>query len=173
MISLGMTVARHRIFYPRPILALPDILMIEMSVEFHTVSLPLGRYHPILVETIAEQHEIEAYLDEERHIPCLPDLLDTRPSVLPGDHIVIVQYGPPAEDWPYVLLCRWPPGLTTAVPEELELFARGAYTIELIDDREQLEQASDRLLGLLKRRRRTRIEIVLPDWSAVPGEASH
>ena len=173
MVSLSATVARHRIFYPRPILAMPDILMIELPDEFRRSDQPLGTYHPILIETIAEQHELEAYLEEEREVPHLPDLLDTRPSSFPADHITVAQYGRPFEDWPYVLLCRWPPDLAAAAPHELRLFVRGAYTIELYSDRERLERASDMLLALLKRRRRARVEIILPDWSAAPGTAPH
>jgi hypothetical protein len=173
MVSLSITVAHHRVFFSRPVLAMPDILMFDMSAGFHGANPPLGRYHPILVETIGEQHELEAYLAEERNAPFSTDLFDTRPSVLPADHITIAHYGPPVEDWPYVLLCRWPPILTAAAPEELEIFARGAYTIELFDDHERLEQASDRVLALLKRLPRMRVENILPDWSALPGAASH
>ena len=173
MVSLSSTIARYRIFYPRPILAMPDILMIDIPAGFRRADLALGHYHPILVETIAEQRELEAYLEQEREVVCSPDLLDERPSVLPADHITVSHYRAAVDDWPYVLLCRWPPDLTAAAPEELKMFVRGTYTIELFDDHEQLEQASDRLLALLKRRRRTRVEIILPDWSAPPGRAPH
>lgn len=173
MVSLSTTLARHRIFYPRPILAMPDILMIDIPPEFRGADLRLGNYHPILVETIAEQRELEAYLEEERPVPSSPALLDARPSRLSAEHITVAHYAPPSQGWPYVLLCRWPPDLAAAAPEELRLFARGAYTIELYNDRDQLERASDTLLTLLKRRRRTRVEIILPDWSAVPRKAPH
>jgi hypothetical protein len=173
MVSPSATIARRRVFYPRPILAMPDILMIDMPVGDAAASLLPGRYHPVLVETIAEQRELETCLDEACEAPFSPDLLDARPSVLPAGHITVAHYGPPAEDWPYVLLCRWPRDLTAAAPEELRMFVRGAYTVELFDDHEQLEQASDRLLALLRRRRRARVEIILPDWSAVPGTAPH
>lgn len=172
MVSLSTTVARHRLFYPRPMFSMPDILMIDIAAG-SGASLALGRYYPILVETITEQQELEAYLDEERDVSCAPDLLDARPSVLPADHITVAQYGPPVEDWPYVLLCRWPPNLAVAAPKELKMFVRGAYTIELFDDDEQLEQATDGVLVLLKRLRRTRVEIILPDWPAAPGTAPH
>src|SRR3546814_2463742 len=99
MFSLSTTVARHRIFYPRPILAMPDILMIDMPAEFRSPSLPLGHYHPILIETVAEQHELEAYLEEECQVPPSPDLLDARPSAHPADHITVAHYGPPFENW--------------------------------------------------------------------------
>src|SRR3546814_1412580 len=91
---------------------MPDILMIDMPAEFRSPSLPLGHYHPILIETVAEQHELEAYLEEECQVPSSPDLLDARPSALPADHITVAHYGPPFENWPFVLLCHWPPDLT-------------------------------------------------------------
>jgi hypothetical protein len=173
MISLSTTVARRRIFYPRPIVTMPDILMIGMPAEYRGTNPPFGNYHPILIETIAEQDELDAFLEEECGVSSFPDLLDARPSALQADHITIAHYGPPFEDWPYVLLCRWPPDLTATAPEELRMFIRHAYTIELFADRDRLERASDELLGLLKRRRRTRIEIILPDWSATPGSEPH
>ena len=173
MVSLSRTVAHHRIFYPRPIRAMPDILMIDMPAEFCSASLPLGRYYPILIETLAEQRELEAFLDDECQVPRPPDLLDARPSGLATDHVTVAHYGPPGAYWPYVLLCRWPPDLTEVMPEKLRIFARRVYTIELFAARAQLERASDMLLTLLKRRSGVRIEIVFADWSAEPGAAPH
>lgn len=148
---------------------MPDILMIDVPVGAAAANLAFGRYRPLLVETIAEQNELEAYLDGGRQNSLLLDMFDERPSTLPADHITIAHYGPLAEGWPYVLLCRWPPDLTAVTPEELRMFVRGAYTIELFDDRVLLEQTSDGLLALLRRRRRARVEIVLPDLWAGPG----
>jgi hypothetical protein len=173
MNGLGSSAAHRRVFYPRPISSMPDILMIDVPVEFRTANLVLGRYHPILVETIAEQHELEAQLDQEREPPSWLHLLDSRPSMLAADHIIVAHYAPPVEGWPFALLCRWPSELTAAAPEDLRMFVRNAYTIELFDDREQLEQASDGVLALLRRRRPARVEIVLPDWSVVPGTPPH
>lgn len=173
MALLSTTVARRRIVYPRPILAMPDILMIDMPAEFRPANARFGQYHPILVETIAEEEELEAYLEEERPVLSLPVLLNARPSSLAADHITIAHYGPPLGGWPYVLLCRWPPSLAAAAPPDLRLFARGAYTIDLYSDREQLERVSDMLLTLLKRRRRVRVEIVPPDWTPGPGIFAH
>jgi hypothetical protein len=93
--------------------------------------------------------------------------------MLPADHIIVAHYAPPVEDWPFALLCRWPSELAAASPDDLRMFIRNAYTIELFDDREQLEHASDHVLALLRRRRPARVEIVLPDWSAVPGTPPH
>lgn len=173
MVSLNTTVARRRIFYSRPVLAMPDIVMVDLPVEFRDRQLGHGPYHPILIETIEEQNELEAYLADESQEPSLPDLLDTRPSGLAAGHITVAHYAPPAEDWPYVLLCRWPPDLAAATPADLRMFVRGVYTIELFQSQEGLERASETLLALLKRRRRARVEIILPDWSSAPGKAPH
>lgn len=173
MVSLDTTIARHRIYYPRPIPSMPDILMINIPPEFLGARSMPGRRHPILIETIAEQSEIEVYIRRDFDVPPVPDILDQRSSKLQADHVTVAHYPPPAEGWPYVLLCCWPLDLTAATPPELKMFVRGAYTIELFDDQGKLEQASDRLLALLGRRRRTRVEIVRPDWSATPGETPH
>jgi hypothetical protein len=161
------------VFYPRPIPAMPDILMIARPAEPRSASLPFEAHHPILIETTAELHELEAQPEEAWLAPGAPEWLDARPSAFPADHITVAHYGPPSRDWPFVLLCRWPPDLVAAAPDDLRIFVRGAYTIELFSDRNGLERASNTLLGLLKRRREVRIEIIMPDWSAVPGKAPH
>ncbi len=173
MVSLSTAVARGRVFYPRPVAPMPDILMIDTAVGSYGVAPSPGRYHPILCETIVDQREIEAYLDADRDGAFSSDPLDTRPSLLPADYTMIAHYGPPAGDWPYVLLCRWPPELTAVAPKDLNMFTRGTYTVELFDDHDQLELATERLLVLLKRLRRLKVEIILPDWSAAPGAAPH
>src|SRR3546814_11451551 len=123
---------------------MPDILMIDMPAEFRSPSLPLGHYHPILIETVAEQHELEAYLEEECQVPSSPDLLDARPSALPADHITVAHYGPPFANWPFVLLCPWPPELTSASPAELRMLVRGAYHIEIYAIQSQLVSDASR-----------------------------
>lgn len=173
MVSLNTTVARHRIFYPRPIRAMPDIMMINIPAEFQSGHSPFGEYYPILIETLAEQQELDAYLEDERQDPAMPDLLDERPSAFAATHVSVAHYGPPAKGWPFVLLCRWPAELVVAAPKDLRMFIRDAYTIELFASREQLERESDTLLALLKRRRRARVEVISPEWSAVPGKPLH
>lgn len=173
MVSLSPAVARLRLFYPRPVAPMPDLIMIDMSGGVRDTAPAVRRCHPILCETIAEQEEFEAYLDEEHDDPFPSDPLDVRPSVLPTEHTTIAHYGPPLDGWPYVLVCRWPPDLTAVAPRDLNMFARGAYTVELFDDRGQLESATERLLALLRRLQRMRVEIILPDWSAAPGALPH
>lgn len=173
MVSLNSDVARHRVFYPRPVAPMPDILMVDMCAGSIESAPSSRRFHPLLCETIDDQQDAEAYLDEPRDGPFPSDPLDARPSALPADHIMIAHYAPPAASWPYVLLCRWPPDLTVAAPTDLNLFVRGAYTVELFDDHAQLEQATERLMALLKRLRSMRIEMIQPDWSPTPGAAPH
>jgi hypothetical protein len=170
MISLGAIIVRRRIYYPRPIAGLPDILMIEMVAEFRRGNLPLGRFYPILVETAEEQQEVEDYLNEPREHVGPPDLLDARPATLPADHITIAHYGPSTDGWPFVLLCRWPADLAATWPEYLRIFARGVYTFELFRERRQLERASDNLLfGLKQRRPCFNIEVIPPEWLPQEG----
>jgi len=173
MVLLTTDVAERRVFYPRPVAPMPDLLMIDVSADDGEGAPPPRRFHAILCETIGDQQRAEDYLDERRDGWFSTDVLDARPSTLPTDHTTIAHYAPPAKHWPYVLLCRWPPDLTAAAPSDLNMFARGAYTVELFDDHDQLEQATERLLALLQRLQRTRVEIVSPDWSAVPGAAPH
>jgi hypothetical protein len=172
MVALSPATARQRLFYPRPVAPMPDLLMIDMSVGVRESAPSFRRFHPILCETIAEHDEFAAHLDAE-HGPIASEPLDARPSLLPADHTTIAHYGPPVDGWPYVLVCRWPPDLTAVAPKDLNMFARGAYTVELFDSHDQLEQATERLLGLLRRLQRMRVEIVLPDWSSVPGVPPH
>ena len=147
--------------------------MIDMAAAQKEGTPSFQRFHAILCETIGEQQGAEAYLDQRREGPFPSDPLDARPSTLVADHTTIAHYAPPADNWPYVLLCRWPPDLTAVAPTDLNMFARGAYTVELFDNYDQLEQATERLLALLKRLRKMRVEIVAPDWSPVPGAAPH
>lgn len=173
MVSLSTGVARRRAFYLRPIPSMPDILMVDIPEEFGGPALPPGNHHPILVETIAEQHELDACLEGEGEVSAWLDQFAARPSTFSADHIMVAHYGPPDEGWPYVLLCRWPPDLVAAASAELRMFIRGAYTIETFAGREQLERASETALALLKRRRMARVEIIAPAWSAAPGKRSH
>ena len=173
MISLGAAIVRRRIYYPRPIAGLPDILMIEIEAGFHRGYLPLGRFYPMLVETADEQREVEDYLSEPREHVGPPDLLDARPATLPAEHITIAHYGPSADGWPFVLLCRWPADLTATAPEHLRMFARGVYTFDLFREERRLGRASDNLLLCLERRGQALdIEVIPPEWSP-PSRQRH
>ena len=168
MVSLAATLARRRIYYPRPVATLPDVLLIDVPKRFASKRVALGRFWPIMVETIEEQSEIEAFLERERHSVVGPDLLDRRPSTMPRSHLTIAHYRPSEPRWPYLQLCQWPADFTARAPDKDRTFARGAYTIELFPDRESLEKATKILLASLDRRHAPHVEIVFPDWAPDP-----
>jgi hypothetical protein len=173
MVSLAATVARRRIYYPRPVATLPDILMIDMFRPFATGSPPLGGFHPIMVETAEEQSELEAFLAAERVSVVLPDLLDERPSAFAREHLTIAHYGPSRTGWPFVRLCQWPAGFAATASGKDRTFARGAYTFELFRDRKRLEGATTVLLASLDRRHALEVETVFPDWSPDADVSPH
>lgn len=173
MVSLAATIARRRISYPRPVASLPDILMIDIPRRFATKRLPLGRFYPIMVETIEDQSEVDAFLEEERDLLVSPDILDERPSTLQREHLTIAHYGPAQSGWPFVQLCQWPAEFAAKASNKDRKFARGAYTFELFRDRKRLETAATVLLASLDRRHALRVETVFPDWSADPDVSPH
>ena len=168
MVSLAATIAYRRIYYPRPVAHLPDILMIDIPRRFASKRLPTGRFYPILVETIEEQAELDAFLKQERDSLVPLDLFDRRPSRSLGDHLTIAQYGPSQSGWPFIQLCQWPAEFAAKASRKRLLLARGAYSFELFRNRKRLEQASKSLLASLDRRNAVKVEIVLPDWSGGP-----
>lgn len=173
MVTLAATIARRRVYYPRPVASLPDVLMIDMARRFEARRLALGRFHPIMVETVEEQSEIEAFLEKERELVVAPDLLDERLSTFPSEHLTIAHYRPSQAGWPYVQLCQWPADFAARVSSEGRLLARGAYTCELFQDRKRLEAASDVLVASLDRQHAPHVEIIFPDWSSDPGALPH
>jgi hypothetical protein len=174
MVSLASTIARRRIYYPRPVATLPDILMIDIPRRFAGKRHPLGRFYPVILETIEEQSEVEAFLAEERDLVVAPDLLDQRPSTFARQHLTIAHYAPSRTRWPFVQLCQWPPDFAARAASSGErMFARGAYTFELYRDRKRLEEATKVLLESLDRRHAIHVETVFPDWSADPGTRPH
>ena len=173
MVTLAATLARRRIYYPRPVECLPDILMIEIPPRFGRRRRALKRFYPILIETIEEQSEVEAFLTKPRDKPVMPDLLAERPSAFSKEHLTIAHYAPSEAGWPFVLLCQWPAEFAARASSEDRLFMRGIYSFELFPDRKQLEEASKVLLKSLDREREPHIEIVFPDWSADPDAPPH
>jgi hypothetical protein len=149
MVRLTDFLARRRCLYPRPIATLPDLLVIDVPVRFAHPSLSLGRYYAIMVETAAEQEEIDGFLAADRDSLVPPSLLDRRPSALTTARITIVEYAPPAPTWPWVLLCHWPRSYASLVPAEADLFARGAYTVEMFEAARSLADAEAMLLATL------------------------
>src|SRR3546814_10468849 len=72
--------AANRLYYHRPLATLPDILLIDIPLRFSGGGLALGRYYPVILESLAEMHEFEAYLCEprmrsEEHTSELPSLM--------------------------------------------------------------------------------------------------
>jgi hypothetical protein len=148
MYALTHDLARSRVVYQRPLPTLPDIMVIDVPAAFGHPSLPLGRFYPILMETAEELAEVRAFLSQHRPAPVRPDLLDRRASGLVADRIIFAAYDPPATGWPHLLLCHWPPRFS-ALAQETDMFARGAYTTEMFDTAEDLAAASTRLLSEL------------------------
>ena len=173
MVTLAATIARRRIYYPRPLACLPDILMIDMPRLSGIRRRGLKRFHPIMVETVEEQSEIEAFLEEEREGIVAPDLLDQRLSTFPREHLTIAHYRPSQAGWPYVQLCQWPADFAARFPGSDRMFVRGAYTFELFGDRQRLEKAAKALVASLDRRHAPHVEIVFPDWSNDPDASPH
>jgi hypothetical protein len=148
MYALTDDLARRRILYSRPLPTLPDILVIDVPQVFAHASLPLGRFYPILVETLPELSEVEDFIARPRAAPVQPSLLDRRPSGLIADRIIFAAYAPPAPGWPHVLLCHWPVRFVE-LAADADMFARRAYTTEMFDSTEQLAAASSKLLSVL------------------------
>jgi len=173
MVSLASKMARRRIYYPRPVASLPDILMIDIPRRFASERLLLRRYYPIMVETLDEQLEVEAFLAEDRTSIVPPDLLDERPTTFVKEHLTIAHYGPSKVGWPFMQLCQWPAEFAARASGGDRMFARGAYTFELFRDRWRLEEATTVLLGSLDQRHALHVETVFPDWSVDPDAPPH
>ncbi|WDF75241.1 hypothetical protein [Novosphingobium sp. KACC 22771] len=141
--------AASRGLYLRALASMPDIMLIDVPACFAGPTLPLGRYYPILLETAAEQAELEAFLDAPREQLVLPDLLDRRPSGSVSECVVIARYPPVLPGWPWVLLCQWPASYTVLAPPGSDLFARGTYTIEVLASRGDLIRMENRLRATL------------------------
>ena len=172
MVSLANTLARRRIYYPRPVANLPDILMFDIPRRYAGKRAPFGRFYPIFLETVEEQSEVEAFLGEERDVVVRPDLLNERPSTCAREHLTIAHYRPSLPGWPYVQLCQWPADFAARVGKDRH-FVRGAYTFELFADRKRLEKAATALVASLDRQHAPHVEIVFPDWSSDPAVSPH
>jgi hypothetical protein len=173
MVTLAATIARRRVYYPRPVESLPDILMIDFPRRFARRRLALKGFYPILIETIEEQSEVEAFLAQLREELVVPDFLNERPSVLSREHLTIAHYGPSEAGWPFVQLCQWPADFAARASTKDRLFTRSVYTFELFRNRKQLEEASKILLSSLDPEREPNVEFVFPDWSADPDAPPH
>ena len=147
--------------------------MIDLPRRFASRHLPLKRFHPIMVEGIEEQLELDAFLAQERDLIVAPDLLDERLSTFPKEHLTIAHYRPSQAGWPYVQLCQWPAEFAARASSKDRMFARGAYTFELFRDRRRLEEATTVLLASLDQKHALHVETIFPDWSADPDASPH
>jgi len=165
------TLARRRILYPRPIVTLPDILVIDIPAPFASASLSLGRYYPIMIETGAERRELDAFLAAPREGIVAPDLLDRRASALVATRVMLSIYAPPESGWPFVLLCHWPKAYTAMVADGTDMFARGAYTVEMFETEAALLSTSSALIATLGGRHEVEVSLISAEGSAPAGSA--
>jgi hypothetical protein len=130
--------AARRCLYQRPMLTMPDVLLIDVPETYAFEALPLGRYYPILLEAGHELAEIEAFLAADRSQLTQPNLFDRRPSATESACVVVSRYRSPAFGWPWLLVCLWPAAYTAMAPTGSDLFARGAYTTEVYPTRDDM-----------------------------------
>ncbi|MBB3357042.1 MULTISPECIES: hypothetical protein [unclassified Novosphingobium] len=159
--------AARRIYYRRPLPTLPDILLIDIPPAFAGEGLALGRYYPVMLETIAEAHEFEAFLCEDRAALVAPALLDRRPSALRCEDIIFARYSPPTPDWPWLQLGCWPRQYAEMAEQPGDVFARGIYTIDVFADADGVLAAALELLATLGHQD---IRLVCPP-SGMPGHS--
>lgn len=119
--------------------ALPDILLIDIPSRFAGQGLALDRYYPVILETMAEASEFEAFLCKDRPVLITPSLLDRRPSAFLVGDLTLARYAPPAAGWPWLVLCCWPLAYTRMVPVPNDYLARGSYTIEAFAEAEEID----------------------------------
>ncbi len=146
---LSDDITNNRHFYTRAIATLPDVLLIDIPAAFASASLPLGRYYPVILETIEERQEFEAFLQADRPAPIVPDLLDRRASALTTIDIVFALFDTTIAGWPWLLLCHWPADHVALAADQGDMFGRGAYTIEIFPDSAARAAAISQLLAIL------------------------
>ncbi|MBB4150510.1 hypothetical protein [Sphingobium scionense] len=142
--------AARRLYYQRSLPTLPDILLIDIPPGFAGRGLALDRYYPVILESLAELQEFEAFLCEMRSAPVAPSLFDRRPSSLQIEDILVARYEPQAPDWPWLMLCCWPKSHTSLTDSPADSFARGAYTIDAFVSAQDMEAAELKLLATLR-----------------------
>ncbi|MET3438063.1 hypothetical protein [Sphingomonas sp. 1185] len=157
---LADTLARRRLRYARPLPTMPDICLIDVPPPYASPSLALGRYYPVILETDLEWDEWDRFLTVDRHTPVAPDLFDRRPSALHADTIILAHYDPPEPGWPWILLCRWPIDHVALAGDASDLFARSAYSVEILPDPTERATMQDRVLHSLGRQRAVNLTLV-------------
>lgn len=146
---LSDDLAARRRLYALPLPTAPALLLIDIAPRFAGTGLLMGRYYPIIAETMDEVAEIERFLAAERPSAVRPDLLDLRPSSRTATTITFFEYRPPEPAWPWLLLCHWPGEYAMLAGTETQMLARDAYTTEAFPTRRALLAAITQLIGVL------------------------
>lgn len=102
---------------------------------FRGESLPLGRFYPLITETIEEVREVVAFLEEQREQLVAPTLLEQRPSTIVSDGPGVWRYEPDAPGWPWITLFCWPAEVRELASGRGVRLSRGCYSIELFESR--------------------------------------
>lgn len=169
---LSQTLARDRMLYVSPMIAAPSVMLIDMPVKNRGRGLALGRYYVIVLETEEECAELDRFLNEPQSMAVAPDLLDRRPSALVSNNVLISRYEPPAEGWPWVLVCRWPELYARAAKGMPGCdMARDCYTMEVFEHPADLEEHSIALLQQLGTQGELSIRMLTPQSLSQPGSA--
>lgn len=105
---LSDDLAARRRLYAFPTTMAPALFAIDIPAHYSGAGLLMGRYYPVIAETVEEVAEFERFLHAERPAPVPPDLLDLRPSNRSAGTIAFFEYRPPETGWPWLLLCHWP-----------------------------------------------------------------
>ncbi len=172
MYSLSQTIARDRLLYASPMIAAPSVMLIDMPPRNRGAGLALGRYYAIVLETDQERAELDQFLDLPREAPVAPDLLDRRPSGLFSDNVLISRYEPPADGWPWLLVCRWPEDYSAAARQVPGCdMARGCYTMGVFRHGSELEAHSLCLIEQLATHSETSIRMISPQSLSAAGRA--
>lgn len=146
---LSDDLAARRRLYALPLPTAPALMLIDIPTRYAGAGLLMGRFYPVIAETLEEVAEFERYLMSERREPVPPDLLDLRPSNRAAGTITFFEYRPPEAGWPWLLLCHWPGEFARHAGRSMDMLARGAYTIEAFPARPQLLAAVTQFIGIL------------------------
>lgn len=172
MYSLSQTLARDRMLYASPMIAAPSVMLIDMPLRNRGAGLALGRYYAIVLETDQERAELDCFLETPRKAPVAPDILDRRPSAMFSDNVLISRYEPPADGWPWLLVCRWPEDYSAAARQVPGSdMARGCYTMEVFRHGSELEAHSLCLIEQLATHSEIAIRLLTPSSLAKWGSA--
>ncbi len=172
MYRLSQTLARERMLYASPMIAAPSVMLIDMPIRNRGVGLALGRYYAIILETDEERAELDRFLNEPRSAVVAPDLLDRRPSAMVSDNVLISRYEPPAEGWPWVLVCRWPEPYSRVAKDTSGCdMARGCYTMEAFEHAADVEEHSIAILEQLGMHGELSIRMLTPQSLSRSGTA--